>query len=881
MTVNLDTEIRVKESTSTSSAEAAAGVSQTTENIDIDYSQSAAQVNGKGVTVESSQANVVSRTELTIIDINTILDKVKEAGIDLTDEDVASVKQKIADAGIAIDNKGNITLESDENTTKLANILNQFLIINKQKTIEFTEDSDQEFINKLVEDNIIKLNDDQKTYTILDADKLSEALPDQTNEVLQQSIDLIIEGSKKTVTVTEENKVNVPENIKTCKRSEKKQFNKDMNQGVANWANEPENASVVEFAVANAYYGKDISKKREELIKENDLKRYEDVVQYYLKNYATTEESALVQYIFDKELSNMNDEDLLNFYKEARPEDKNPTFEGPEGAAKKEIAQYLYAASKIDGWSQDALLNRMSLVEVLNEKKANGKFEKDKEKWIKDQAKDQVRTAETIQNIQNTTTYFSKEDAKNARKSETDKTKIHQDIGKAGRKLVMACPDTFCERVTEDQADFSVKIDGEDVYFKFSQEKWDTWCSEQVNTMDKDGYGKDEHGTLNELRDTWMNDLTLITADGKSRTLEEILGNENGKVGNGELNKLRNMIETSGRSVDANPTAWKRLGYVLKNAAVAYGLGFLTAGVGSLAAGAVNVGVTATATASATATATASATATAGGYTYTAYTDPQTHEVTVNYIDKGVLVDQTTYTITDDPQLVSIDVPEQTVTETATETVTAESTSTASANVSKKPNRLKIADNAGATAVLLSVPHSLATMSKVNAKGTADGQDAVIADLTIRRTEESEEESTNLNLNLQATRTVCVKSGTMEVKNDEEYVRKIPIKCQGPDAYMVLYDGIDNAKTRKAVRQALVKEWGVTLPDMPSRLWFPESIKVTVDGKEITVNLKKNWEKIYEEDIPVGQGGGQGRIVNIMPPKKQKSASISAKGTVY
>ena len=867
---------------------------------------------GKGVTVESSQANVVSRTELTIIDINTILDEVKDAGIDLTDEDAASVKKKIAEAGIAIDNNGNITLESDEIKTKLENILNQFLIINKQKTIEFTEDSDKEFIKKLVMADIIKLNDDQATYTILDADKLAEKLSDQSEEQPQsQSVNLNIEGSKKTVTVTEENKVNVPENIKTLKRSEKKQFEKDMKQGVTNFADHDENAEWVTFAVIQEYGQEDMARNKKALIKDNDLKRTEDVIDYYLENYALDSEQALFDTLLRKESEEISDEELLAFYKEARRQeglrDDNATFEGEDGKIKKEKAKKLYAASKMKGWSKDTLLNRMTYTETKKELKENGKIEKYKEKWIKAETKDQIRTAETRQNIANTSTYFSKEQAKAARKAETDKTKIHQDIGDAGRKLVTACPDTFCERVTEDQSDFSVKINGEDVYFKFSQEKWDKWCSDQVNRMDKEGYGKDEHGTLNELRDTWLTDVSLTTADGKTRSLEEIIGNGNGKVGNGELNKIRHMIETSGRSVDANNTAWKRLGNVLKNAAVAYGLGFLTAGVGSLAAGAVSVTstayafaeatatATATATAEATATATATATASVEGGTYYAYSDPQTHDVTVYYFENGALVDKTTYTITDEAQLVSIDVPGQTATDTqtvtATDTQTDTDTDTQTDTASKKPNRLKIAHNAGLMAAFLSLPRSFATMGKVHAKGTGAGKDAVIADLTIQRTEESEAETTTLNLNLQAKQTVYIKSGKIE-KTEQEQIKTTECKLHRRknknnqwetqtlsnmicDKYNVKYNSSEYKAILKYVRDINnCKSREIPAGDV----W---TLPNEIPDKICTGNIKINNNDVsYSPVDPNAEGniraGGKKRI-----PYEQTSRELKATGKVY
>ena len=848
--------------------------------------------NSKGVIFESSPENVkvVSSDEYTTIDINSIKTQLKEnKGIELTDEQLNSVKAKIAEQGITIDEDGNITLKTGDNET-LNNILAEVLSTNEETPkinngyiITFNEGTDKEFIATLVQSNIIKDNNDG-THTILDAEKFNSALPVQEQKTETQDINLNIEGNKKTVTVTEENMVNVPENIKTCSRSEKKQLEKEYVDTLRTLDEQSETiAAIVDLAVANAYYGKDISNKIEKLKKENNLYRPEDVVKYYLDNYASGEEAAKVDAIIRNEVSKMTDEELLEFYKAEQTKDgKNAahiTFEGQGGEKLKEKAKYLYAASQMQDWSKDILLNRMGLAEVLEEKEANGKLKKDKEKWFKEQARNQVRTAETEQNIKNTTTYFSEDAAKAAKSSETDKTKIHQDIGDAGRKFVMACPDMFCDTVDDaNSADFSVN----GTNYKFNQTKWDKWCSDQVNTWNEKGYGKDNHGTLDELRTSWLGNV-YVTADGDSKTLEQIIGNDNGKVGNSELNKFRHIIESSGRTVDNNNTILKRVGSVLKDVGIAYGLGFLTAGVGSAILGeAIKVG--------ATATATATATASAGGYTYEAYTDPETHEITVQ-IDNVVNGEHNPatyiYTVTDDPELIPIDVPE--------EIVTAESTETSSVNVSKKSNPLKVGHKAGTMTAIFALPGAVYNSSKVDDQGTANGRDAVIADLTIRRTEESEAEQTTVNCSFKVNKPIFTVSGEKMKTKEVEYVKKKPVAYRSHEAYTLLYQTEDgkeiynnpeNKKINAAVKQALMDEWQVGYGQWPEQgLWFPKQITVTVNGKEITVKLKDNWEDVYDNKdgngIRVGTSGDvtdSKKTVNV--PKEHESVTLQASGTV-
>ena len=77
----------------------------------------------------------------------------------------------------------------------------------------------------------------------------------------------------------------------------------------------------------------------------------------------------------------------------------------------------------------------------------------------------------------------------------------------------------------------------------------------------------------------------LRDIDGNEFTIEQKMGNHNGKVGNGELNKFRHFIEKGGTHVDKNPTNAIRAAYFLGMTGLGALTGFLGAGAVASAAG--------------------------------------------------------------------------------------------------------------------------------------------------------------------------------------------------------------------------------------------------------------------------------------------------------
>ena len=556
---------------STASVEGAGGVKET-KTLD-----SATPAKGLGVEHSAAKAKEGVKEEKTVT--FKLDDFVKQSG--LAEDKRAELVKEFEAAGLSIDKeKGIVTYDK----TKYDTAITKFAKNNRLSYLSTNEDG-KAIADKLAKDGKITLNEDGG-YVINGAEgkkAVDEAFPTQTQAPVETRENKSVKiNTEVTTTTTEESEpVKVADDLKH-NRAGRKQARKDYEAALTEWANDPENQPTMNISIARNKYEKKISKQMGKI--EKECKTKEEIVQKYLKEYATDEEKVFFNTLLNEAVK---DEDaLLEAYKRGTG-DARATFEGDTGAAKKKIAAYLRIAED-PNFDSNVILERMAVVDVLG-KRSDKQVAKDKKEFIQDEAKRQAKAAETKQNIDNTRVHFSKAERKEAARGEENSAIEHTDIGKAGRKLVMECPDEFCTQGTKNDCDF--EVNGK--YYKFSEAKFKAFCDKATDsrTLDnetQEGFAKDGNLTLNEGRQGWMSQ-TLITKDGKRRSIEEIIGNDNGRVGNGELNKLRHLVEKGGNSIDTNSTNAKRVLHVLQGVGIGGALGFGTAYAASWLAGAVNL----------------------------------------------------------------------------------------------------------------------------------------------------------------------------------------------------------------------------------------------------------------------------------------------------
>lgn len=538
---------------------------------------SATPAKGLGVEHSAAKAKEGVKEEKTVT--FKLDDFVKQSG--LAEDKRAELVKEFEAAGLSIDKeKGIVTYDK----TKYDTAITKFAKNNRLSYLSTNEDG-KAIADKLAKDGKITLNEDGG-YVINGAEgkkAVDEAFPTQTQAPVETRENKSVKiNTEVTTTTTEESEpVKVADDLKH-NRAGRKQARKDYEAALTEWANDPENQPTMNISIARNKYEKKISKQMGKI--EKECKTKEEIVQKYLKEYATDEEKVFFNTLLNEAVK---DEDaLLEAYKRGTG-DARATFEGDTGAAKKKIAAYLRIAED-PNFDSNVILERMAVVDVLG-KRSDKQVAKDKKEFIQDEAKRQAKAAETKQNIDNTRVHFSKAERKEAAKGEENSAIEHTDIGKAGRKLVMECPDEFCTQGTKNDCDF--EVNGK--YYKFSEAKFKAFCDKATDsrTLDnetQEGFAKDGNLTLNEGRQGWMSQ-TLITKDGKRRSIEEIIGNDNGRVGNGELNKLRHLVEKGGNSIDTNSTNAKRVLHVLQGVGIGGALGFGTAYAASWLAGAVNL----------------------------------------------------------------------------------------------------------------------------------------------------------------------------------------------------------------------------------------------------------------------------------------------------
>lgn len=534
---------------------------------------------------------------------------------------------------LKIDQEGNITFND---TKALNNALKafaekhqeNFINPNTEKYVTFTNDTDNKVIEHLQQGEnpaISNQSDGEKRYAVKNMDALNSTLTEQVGDITYESVEAKsakLSGTSVTKSITEENMVDVPENLRDS-RTARKTLQNDAadaySELVADANKDPKLRDAIDIYIAETRYSKKIAKRMDELkeytttlggTKNKKVERDAgDIIQLYIDNYANKEDKEkLKQSITQIQNSNYKEDqqEIYESLKGAKILGLPDSFDKLDESLKRKGA--LLAVAKRCGYNSGTLLKLMATYDVMKNRTSTEIINDDKY-FIKHQAKDFVKNQQAEQDRANTTVHLTKKGRKNA----PDDGKIHNDIGKKGYALVKACPTMLCDEITdpaqfkndEDNGYFTTTIDGKTRCFKFNQDKWKTFmgiCCDPTNATEeqmnilfgnesaaKTKFMEDLNMTLQEGRSVL--DMELPSPHGTTGTLKfvNIIGNNNGKIDNKELNTLRDMVESAGYSTDTNTTAGKRALHILKGAGIGFGVGLLTGGLGSLFAGAVQI----------------------------------------------------------------------------------------------------------------------------------------------------------------------------------------------------------------------------------------------------------------------------------------------------
>lgn len=553
--------------------EGAGGVKKT------EASDNTAPAKGLGVEHSVTQAKDGVKEEKTVT--FKLDDFVKQSGV--TEDKRAELVQEFEAAGLAIDKeKGVVTYDKSKYETAIA----KFAKNNRLSYLSTNEDG-KAIADKLVKDGNVKVGENGE-YIINGANgkkAVDEAFPTQTQAPVETRVNKSVKINTKVTTITtEETKpVEVEDDLKH-NRAGRKQARKDYEAALSEWAKDPENEPTMNISIARNKYAKDVAKKAAKIAKEYNNKKSDiDLIKDYMNTktgYATETDRAEFGAVLSL-AEKASDEELLKAFK-AGTKDKGVIKDLSDPKDKKNAV--LYYAMQRGHFDRNILINRMAIIDVMGDR-SKKQVAKDKKEFIEEEAKRQTKAAETKQNVANTRVHFSKEARKAAAKNEKNSAIQHTDIGKVGRELVRKDPERFCTEGTEADHDFVQNGN----YYKFSEAKFRQFCKNacegSVGELGGD-FGEDGNLTLKEGRDTLMAKI-FRDKNGNPRSVEQLIGNSNGNPGNKELNKFRHLVETAGYSVDTNSTNVKRALDVAKGVGIGAALGFATAGLGSVAAGAV------------------------------------------------------------------------------------------------------------------------------------------------------------------------------------------------------------------------------------------------------------------------------------------------------
>lgn len=817
----------------------------------------------------------------------------------LTDDNLKAEFMKFLDEqkNLSLDQDGNINFDN-ANKTALNDALKAFAEQHKanfvnpkaDKYIQFTENSAPEVINKLGQDGAIgeKPVSDGR-YAVKKEEALQAVLDKQIGETTYEKSDArsaSIEAGLTTTTTTRENVLDVPADLRE-NRKDRKQLEEKAEKEYAKLAAnaDPELRNAIDLYVAERKYNKKIDKKMADMLeykttiggtKEKKIQRDDaDIIQMYINKYANVKDKDKLNTLVDNIQNSTNAEDqrqIMDALKDSNVIGIPDNFDQLTPELKKKGA--LISMAKACGYDANTLLRLMATSDVMKDRTPD-EIAKDDEYFAKEQSKDYVKNQQAIQDVGNTTVHFSK----SARKDASEDGTIHTDIGKKGRVLVEACPEMLCDDITDqidpkqfkedkDKGYFKVNIDGEDKYFKFSQDKWKTFmgiCCDPSRTTDAEM--KVLFGDDKKAKETFLKDLNMTLQEGRSvlemklpspygetgtLKFENIIGNTNDKIGNRELNSLRDMVDSAGYSLDRNTTAGKRLLHVLKNAGLGAAIGFGMGGLGSLLSGALEVAGT-----------TASQ--------FVKYSGKTSDRVISGTTEDRIIHDKTTFKYEVNGEEFSKTVNKEIKVEgqgwsakVEGQKYSGEVEAKGQKYSASDKNHLENAKNAGILGAIGGAVTGLTSMGKVHDRGR-NMDDVFALTKDVSNTESGNE---TLSLEIPQFTTVETRSCQMEVG---ENIEALPaVKWQGPAAYHVLYKYEDG--TPVSARDFAKAYKGKINGEMSNRNFYLFR-DLEIGGKKIVP--VDNYKEVYKTISEGVRGTVAG--VNVNPQGKKL---VKAQGTI-
>lgn len=814
----------------------------------------------------------------------------------LTDDNLKAEFMKFLgeQKNLSLDQDGNINFDN-ANKTALNDALKAFAEQHKanfvnpkaDKYIQFTENSAPEVINKLGQDGAIGENPvSDGRYAVKKEEALQAVLDKQIGETTYAKSDArsaSIEAGLTTTTTTRENVLDVPADLRE-NRKDRKQLEEKAEKEYAKLAAnaDPELRNAIDLYVAERKYNKKIDKKMADMLeykttiggtKEKKIQRDDaDIIQMYINKYANVKDKDKLNTLVDNIQNSTNAEDqrqIMDALKDSNVIGIPDNFDQLTPELKKKGA--LISMAKACGYDANTLLRLMATSDVMKDRTPD-EIVKDDEYFAKEQSKDYVKNQQAVQDVDNTTVHFSK----SARKDASEDGKIHTDIGKKGRALVKACPTMLCDEITdpsqfkvdEDNGYFKANIDGKDRYFKFSQDKWKTFmgiCCDPSRTTDAEM--KVLFGDDKKAKETFLKDLNMTLQEGRSvlemklpspygetgtLKFENIIGNTNDKIGNRELNSLRDMVDSAGYSLDRNTTAGKRLLHVLKNAGLGAAIGFGMGGLGSLLSGALEVAGT-----------TASQ--------FVKYSGKTGDRVISGTTEDRIIHDKTTFkyevngeeyskTVNKEIKVEGQDWSAKVEGQKYSGEVEAEGQKYSASD----KNHLENAKNAGILGAIGGAVTGLTSMGKVHDRGR-NMDDVFALTKDVSNTESGNE---TLSLEIPQFTTVETRSCQMEVG---ENIEALPaVKWQGPAAYHVLYKYEDG--TPVSARDFAKAYKGKINGEMSNRNFYLFR-DLEIGGKKIVP--VDNYKEVYKT-IPEGVRGTVAGV-NVNPQGKKL---VKAQGTI-
>lgn len=812
--------------------------------------------------------------------------------------DIQKFKQAFINAKINVDAKGNIPYTTEGDKSAVIRVLQEYANNNAKETLTFTKESDQTFIQNLVQQGIIKQIDNTGEYEILKKYDLEKALAkvDSHEETLiPQKIQ--IQTTSVTNTESEEGVINVTGDKKKDKEAAVAEVRKWFDE------NPVEAERTMYVSLAHHKYGKEITKEFNKIQKEYDNKKsdvelfdeYSTNTKYILEDQQQSlKDHMTVLYNRAFALPNDADEKQKQYAEELQQAMVN-ALNKSMSTANFTLDDLKEDKTKLDAvkcyilhntnFSKENILTTMATVNVMDARTDN-QIDKDKEKWIQEEADRQIQCVKTEQTIANRRLHLTGDMKKKAKKGENNSSIEHEDIGNLGRNLCKKIPLWFGEPASgiSSKDDFYTDKSEDDFYtdkngfeyfkaddgkfYKFDPERYkrlcDIICNGNLNSLsekDRQNFGIEHNMTLNEGRE-FATQQIFKNAEGKYRSLEQLMDPKDGdkKFSNRDLNKLRDFVERSGNSVDDNNTLWKKAWHIAKGAIIGGGLTFLTAGAGTWAAGAIGF-------AAQGADQLFSYSGQTASQTYTGTTKPTTvtDSTTFTYEINGKSYTQTvTKNITVDGQTWSVTAPGQNY----SGTISADG-QTVRGKTDQTPLK-----NGGYAAIFGAVAGAATAATSVSKVSDQGSYTDITANIRRKKRKSGEPNTSDKAVSYTTKKVVTVRSAQVskEITSAPCHL-KVRVVTKGSlhrgetmedmvaQYYQVPVGSKEHTALMNAVKEhnSLNRFGGMQYPKN-NIVYLPSEITIKKDGEDVTYNRYKDPSKpeeriaLAEQDIPVTTG---------------------------